>query len=172
MDAAAAGVGGACDVLVGAATADEDVGSPLTGAGEGQEHASARVGVCAVVAREIGVSLDGFVPSNVEALGRFGNEDEEVTVGHEVDEGIHVVRLVLGEDIHWNTDTVCDTLVVEKFPCRIVVGWYRRVQAIQTSTGNKDSTVRHGLSRSIPSCAGKLVARFTPRLAILSLVGC
>ena len=106
LDAAATGVGRARDVLVGAATTDEDVGSPLTGAGEGQEHASTGVGVRAVVAREIGVGLDGFVPSNVEALSGFRDKYEEVTVGHEVDERIHVVRLILGEDVHWNADTV------------------------------------------------------------------
>lgn len=106
LDAAAAGFCGAGDVLVGAAAADEDVGGPVGGAGEGEEDAAAGVGVGAVVAGEVGEGVDGGVLLDVEELGGFGDEDEEGAVFEEVDEWIHVVRLVLGEDVHRDVDAV------------------------------------------------------------------
>jgi hypothetical protein len=106
LDAAAAGLGRAGDVLVGAATADEDVGGPVVGAGEGEEDAGAGVGVGAVVAGEVGEGVDGGVLLDVEEFGGFGDEDEEGAVFEEVDEWVHVVWLVLGEDVHRDVDAV------------------------------------------------------------------
>lgn len=77
LDPAAAGVGGAGDILVCAAAADDDVWGPVVGVGEWEEDATTGVWVSSIVAWEVGERSNGGVLLDVEEFGRFGNENEK-----------------------------------------------------------------------------------------------
>lgn len=66
-------------------------------------------------------------------------------------EWVHVIRLVLGKDIHGYADTVGDTLVVQHFPGRVVVSGDCGIQAVQASGCYEDGAIAHGLCRCVPT---------------------
>ena len=166
MYPATAWVGGTCDVLVGPTTADDDIRGPVVGAGQRQKNAAASVGVRPVVSRQICELLDSGVGTNVEDLAGLGYEDEKSAVVQEMDEWIHVVRLIHRQYIHGYADAVGNTLIVQDLVCRIIIGLHSRIEAVQATRSHEDCPVRHGLRRRVPSRAGQFVAGLTPRLAI------
>lgn len=145
MDTAAGRVGRGRDVLVGATAADDDIRGPVVGGAEGEEDGGTGVWVGAIVAGEVRVGFHGGVGSHGKGLGGFGDEDEEGAVGEEVDEGVHVVGLVLGEDIHGNVDAAGDALVGEYLVGRIVVGGDRGIETVQAAGCYEDGSVGHCL---------------------------
>ena len=171
LDAAAGGVGRRGDVLVGTAAADDDVGCPLVGARQGEEDGCARVGVRAVVAREIGKGLGGRVGRNVKDLARLGDEDKEGAGVEDVQEGVHVVGLVLGENVHGDALALGNALVRQHLVRRVVVGRDRGVEAVERTRGDEDGAVGHGLRRCVPAVRVELVAGLRPGLAIERGVG-
>ena len=88
-----------------------------------------------------------------------------------MEERVHVVGLVLHEDVHGDIDALCYALVGEDLVCRVVVGWYRWIKTVETPRCYEDGSVRHRLGRGVPTGGGELVAWFTPRLAVQACIG-
>ena len=162
LDAATGGVGRGGNVLIRSTATDDDVGRPVVGCAEGEQNRGAGIGVGAVVAGEIGVCRDGGVGGDVEGFRRFRDEDEEGAIGEEVDERVHVVRLILCEDVHGDVGALRDALVGEDLVRGVVVGGNGRVETVQTAGCYKDCPVGHDLGGGVPTCGGELVAGFTP----------
>lgn len=167
----AARVRGARDVLIRTAAADEHVRRVAVGAAKRKKNTATGVRVGAVVAREIGKRLDDGVGANVEDLGGLGNKHEQIPIVQEMDKGVHVVWLVVAEQRHRDAFALGHPLSIQDLVRGIIVLLHRRIQAIETSRGHKESAVGHGLHGRVPTGAGNLVARFRPRLPVLGCIG-
>lgn len=172
VDAAAGGVARGSDVLVRTATADDNIRIPVVLAGEGQDDGATGVGVSAVIARKIGERLDNSVGVQVKVLRRLGSEDEHVTVLEEMDEGIHVIWLVLLEDFHGDAPSLGRAVTVENLIGGIVVLRLGRVEAVQTSRSDEDLAVSHDLGRRVPASSVKPSGEFLPIFAVERAISC
>jgi hypothetical protein len=166
LDATAGRISRGSDVLVRATTANDDIRVPLVSAGEGKEDRTTSVGVGAVITWQIWESLDDGVGTDVEALGRLGSEDKEVAILHEMDEWIHVVWLVLGQDGHGNALSLGTGACPEDLVCGIVVFGLGGVETVERSRCNEDSAIGQDLERSVPTRSAKLAAGFEPGLSV------
>ena len=171
LHATAGRVGGSSDVLVRATTTDDDIGAPLVGAREGHHDGTTGVGVCAVGSGKIRKSANDIASTNVEDLSRLGDLDEEVTVLHQVKEGVHVVGLVLAEDLHVDGLALRSTVGVEDLVGRIVVLRLSRVKTVQGAGSDEDLVVGHDLNGSVPTSSVELCARLVPGLTIERSIG-
>ena len=120
-DAAARWVSRGSDVLVRATTADDDVGVVVVGRREREHDGSTSVGVGTVRTGKVGQHADDASGLNLEDLGRLGDLDEQVAVLHQVHEWVHVVGLVLAEDLHVVALSARRTVGVEHLVGRVVV---------------------------------------------------
>src|SRR6185437_6234332 len=121
LNATTAWICWAGDVLVCTSTTDDDVRSPVVRAGERQQNASTCVGVRSVVSWEIWKLLDSGIGPDVENLRRLGDENEEVSIIEEVNERIHVVRLIFLQDLQRDVVSLTDGLGAQNFVCWIVI---------------------------------------------------
>jgi hypothetical protein len=121
--------------LIGASSANHDLGSPTIRAREGKQDTAAGVGIRTMVSREVGQGFDDGVALYVEDLRGFVREDEKLTVLEKMHEGIHVVWLIIGQNVHLDAPARADTGGRQNLIRGIVVGWHRRVpRTISKST--------------------------------------
>lgn len=146
LDATARWVTRGGDVLVRATTADDDIGAPLVGAGKGHHDGTTSVGIGTVSAGKVRESANNVAGVNVEDLSGLGDLNEQVAVLHQVKEGIHVVRLVLAENLHVDGLALGSTVGVEDLVGRVVVLRLGGVKTVQGAGSNKDLVVRHDLN--------------------------
>lgn len=121
LDATARWVTRGSDVLVRATTADDNVGVVVVGRGQGKHNGSTSVGVGTVGTGKVGQHADNGSSLNLEDLSRLGDLDEEVSVLHQMHEGVHVVRLVLAENLHVEAGSLGSTVGVEHLVGGVVV---------------------------------------------------
>ena len=120
-DATARWVSRGGDVLVRATTADDDVGVVVVGRGERKHDGSTSVGVGTVGTGKVRKHTDDSSSLDLEDLSRLGNLNEEVAILHQVHEGVHVVGLVLAEDLHVEAGSLRSTVGVEHLVGGVVV---------------------------------------------------
>lgn len=159
LHATAGWVTGSSDVLVRTATADDDIRVPVVGAGKGHQDGATGVGVSAVGTGEVRKSANNVASADVEDLSRLGDLNEQVAILHQVEEGVHVVRLVLVKDLHGDGLALRSTVGVEDLVGRVVVLGLGRVETVQGAGSDKDLVVRHDLNGGVPTsgveqCAG------------------
>jgi hypothetical protein len=171
LHATAGWVSGGSDVLVRSATADDDIRVPLVGAGKGHHDGSTSVGVGTVGTGEIGQSANDVACTDVEDLSGLGDLDEEVAILHQVKEGVHVVRLVLLEDLHADRLALRGTVGVKHLIGRVVVLRLGRVKTVQGAGSDEDLVVRHDLDGSVPTGGVELRARLRPSLTVKRSIG-
>lgn len=100
VDATTGGLARGADILVGSSTADDDVVAPFVGARKRQHDGATGVGVGTVATGQVRKSADDIASTDAEDLSRLRDKDEKVAVAEQVYEGVHVVGLVLGQDLH------------------------------------------------------------------------
>jgi hypothetical protein len=166
LDATTGWVTRRSDVLVRTTTTDDNIRVPLVGAGKSHHNRATGVGVGAVSTGKIGKSANDITSANIENLSRLGDLDEKVAVLHQVEEGVHVVRLVLAEDLHVDGLALGSTVGVEHLIGGVVVLRLGRVKTVQGARGNEDLVVGHDLDRRIPTSSVELWARLIPCLTI------
>lgn len=165
-DAAARGVSGGSDVLVRTATADDDIRVVVVGAGQGKHDGTTGVGVSAVGTGEISKLADNGTSLNLEDLSGLGDLDEDIAIFHQVHEGVHVVGLVLAEDLHVVALATGGTVSVEDLIGGVVVLGLARVEAVLGSGCNEDGVVGHDLDGGVPTGSVELGARLVPVLSV------
>jgi hypothetical protein len=170
-DATARWVTGSGDVLVRAATTDDDIGVPVVGAGQGHHDGASSVGISAVGTGEVSELANSLASTNVEDLSRLGYLNEQVTVLHQVHEWVHVIRLVLAQDLHVEARALGRTIGVQDLVSRVVVLRLARVETVQATRCDKDLVVGHDLNGRVPAGSVKLCTRLIPRLTIELAVG-
>ena len=89
--------------------------------------------------------MDNFVASDVENLGRFRDEDEQIAVIEEVDEWVHVVWLILLEDVEGDAVATRYTLGAEYFVRWVIICGNSRIQAVETARCNEHGAIGHRL---------------------------
>jgi len=171
LHATAGGVSRSSDVLVRATTTDDDIRVPLVGAREGHHDGATGVGVCTVGSGKVRKSTNDIASTNVEDLSGLGDLDEEVTILHQVKEGVHVVGLVLAEDLHVDGFALRGTVGVEDLVGRVVVLRLSRVKTVQGAGSDEDLVVGHDLNGSVPTSSVELCARLVPSLTIERSIG-
>jgi hypothetical protein len=170
-DAAAGGVTRSSNVLVRATTADDNVGVPVVLAGQRKHDGSTSVGVGTVGTGEVRQHADNGSSLDLEDLGRLGDLDKDVAILHQVHEGVHVVGLVLAENLHVVALATRSTVGVQDLVSRVVVLGLAGVETVLGAGCNKDGVIGHDLSGSIPARSVELSARLNPSLAVLGCVG-
>jgi len=165
-DTAARWVAGSGNVLVRAATADDDVGVVVVGLGQGHHDGSTSVGVGAVGTGQVRQSANNGSSLNLEDLSRLGDSNEEVAILHQVHEGVHVVGLVLAQDFHVEALSAGRTVSIEDLVGRVVVLGLSRVESVLGSGCNKDAVITHDLSGGVPARSVELNAGLAPCLAV------
>jgi hypothetical protein len=171
LHATAGGVSRSSDVLVRATTTDDDIRAPLVGARERHHDGATGVRVCAVGSGKVRKSANDIASTNVEDLSGLGDLDEEVAVLHQVKEGVHVVGLVLAEDLHVDGLALGSTIGVEHLVGRVVVLRLSRVKTVQGAGSDEDLVVGHDLNGSVPTSSVELCARLVPGLTIERSIG-
>jgi hypothetical protein len=171
LHATARWVTGSSDILVRSATADDDIRVPLVGTGEGHHYGSTSVGVGTVGTGEIRQSADDVAGTDVEDLSGLGNLDEEVAILHQVEERIHVVRLVLLKNLHADRLALGSTVGIEDLVCGVVVLRLGRVKTVQGAGSDEDLVVRHDLDRCVPAGGVELRAGLRPGLTVKGGIG-
>jgi hypothetical protein len=171
LHATAGGVSRSSDVLVRTTTTDDDIRAPLVGARERHHDGATSVGVCAVGSGKVRKSANDIASTNVEDLSGLGDLDEEVAVLHQVKEGVHVVGLVLAEDLHVDGLALGSTVGVEHLVGRVVVLRLSRVKTVQGAGSDEDLVVGHDLNGSVPTSSVELCARLVPGLTIERSIG-
>lgn len=83
-----------------------------------------------------------------------------------MDEGIHVVRLVLVKKLHGNASALGSTVGIEHLIGRVVIGRDTGIKTVQGSRGNEDLVVGHDLDGCIPASSVELRARLNPILSV------
>jgi hypothetical protein len=165
-DATARWVTWGSNVLVRTTTADDDIRVPVVSTGQGHHDGASSVGVGAVRAREVRELANSLSSTNVEDLSGLGDLNEQVTILHQVHEWVHVVRLVLAQDLHVDALALGSTIGIEDLVSRVVVLWLAGVETVQATRRHEDLVVGHDLDRSIPAGRVKMGAWLVPRLAI------
>ena len=89
-----------------------------------------------------------------------------------MEEGVHVVRLVLVEDLHVDGLALGSTVGVKDLIGRVVVLGLGRVKTVQRARSDEDLVVGHDLNRRVPTSCVELCARLIPLLTIKRCVRC
>ena len=166
LHATAGWVTGSSDILVRATTADDDIGVPVVGAGKGHHNGATGVGVGTVGTREIRKSADDVAGTDIEDFSRLGYLYEEVAIPHQVEEGVHVVRLVLAKNLHVDGLALRTTVGVEDLIGGVVVLRLGRVKTVERTRGNEDRVISHNLNGGVPASSVELCTGLVPGLAI------
>jgi hypothetical protein len=166
LDTTAGWVTGSSNILVRATTADEDIRVVVVGAGQSHHDGATGVGIGAVGAGQISERTDDIASGNVEDLSRLGDLNEQVAILHQVHEWVHVVRLVLAQDLHGDGLALGGTIGVQHLVGGVVVLWLAGVETVGTAGGDEDLAIRHDLDRSIPAGSVKAGAGLDPVLTI------
>lgn len=82
-----------------------------------------------------------------------GNENEQVPVVEKVDVGIHIVRLVIHQDLQGNTLSDGNSIGVQDLEGGIVVCEDCRIEAVQAAGCHEDGSVGEYLCARVPSVA-------------------
>jgi hypothetical protein len=166
LDATAGWVTRGGDVLVGTTTADDDVRVVVVLAGQRHHDRSSSVRVCAVGTGKVSKLTNHIASADVEDFGRLGDLDEEVTILHQVHEGVHVVRLVLAQDFHVEARALGRAVGVQDLVGRVVVLRLAGVKTVLAARSDEDLAIRHDLNRGIPTRGVELCTRLVPGLTV------
>ena len=93
----------------------------IIGTRKWQQHTSTSVRVCTVISWEIRKLLDDSVRTDVEDLAGLGDEDKQCTIPEQVNEWIHIVRLILCQNVHRDVVALSHATRAEDLVCGIVV---------------------------------------------------
>src|SRR5690606_22587973 len=117
---------------------------------ERQQDTSTGVGVGSVHARHVGQSLNDAVLVNIKDLGSLCCKHIDRSVPQKMHEWIHVVWLIVNQNVHANASAIRNTVPAQDFVCWIVVRRNSGIQSVKGATGNKDTTICKSLSGWIP----------------------
>lgn len=159
-------ISGSSDVLVRATTANDDIRVPAVSAGKGHHYGATGVGVRAVGTGQVRKSANDVASTDVEDLSRLGNLNEQVAILHQVEEWVHVVRLVLFQDLHGDGLALGGTVGVKDLVRGVVVLRLGRVKTVQRAGSNENLVVGHDLNGGVPASSVELCAGLNPSLAV------